>query len=242
MEKKRGRRAVAKRSSANKGTVRFPAYARVFSTHLLDSQPATQLTSALEAAVASPAPVFRKSADALTQAEQDVFKSAVTKAIADGSYSRLVDIHADMTHDMHTMSGMPAGTLRFLPWHRVYLVKFEQAMRAFEPTFALPYWRWMDQTDIPAWMQNFKPSGVTDANGNSIPVTRDSGGDPSAPNLPTTSQILTTVMNQNNYRSFTLALEGARPFGAHNLVHGPTETMRGRTTAWCCDSTGCRRP
>jgi tyrosinase len=116
------------------------------------------------------------------------------------------------------MSGS-AGTLRFLPWHRVYLVKFEQAMRAFEPTFSLPHWRWVDQTNIPSWMKMFKPSGVTDTNGKPVPITRDPGGDPQAPTLPTTTTIQTTVMNQTDYRSFALALEGAQPFGAHNLVH-----------------------
>src|SRR5260370_18160311 len=130
--------------------VRFPADARLFSAHV----------EAAGAAAAAPLPVMRKGADALSAQEQQVFKSAVTKAIADGTYSRLVHIHADMSHDMHTMPGMPAGTLRFLPWHRLFLVTFEQAMRAFEPTFFLPHWRWMDQTRLPAWIPAFNPTGV----------------------------------------------------------------------------------
>jgi tyrosinase len=166
-----------------------------------------------------PIPSLRKSADALTPREQQVFKDVVTKAIADGIYSRLVRIHADMTHDMHTMPGMPAGTLRFLPWHRLYLVKFEQAMRAFDSGFVVPYWRWMDANSIPAWMTSFKPSGITDANGKPIRVTRAPGTDPHAPNLPTSQTIQTTVMVNQDYHSFTLALEGAKPYGAHNLVH-----------------------
>jgi tyrosinase len=162
---------------------------------------------------------MRKSADGLSAAEQQIFMSAITKAIADGTYSRMVDFHADMNHDMHTMPGMPAGTFRFLPWHRLFLVNFEQAMRVFEPTFSISYWRWMDQSSIPTWMQSFTPSGVVDANGNPIAVTRDLGNDPQNPNLPTLSTIQNTVMNQSAYRPFTLALEGAQPFGAHNLVH-----------------------
>jgi tyrosinase len=174
----------------------FPSHARLFAHHVLE--PAT-------------APVLRKSAIALSLGEQKTFKSAITKAIADGTYARLVAIHADMNHEMHTMRGMrgSAGTLRFLPWHRVYLIKFEQAMRAFEPKFFLPHWRWVDQKNIPAWLKSFKPPGVK----------RDPGGDPQAPSLPTKQQIETTVMNQTSYRAFTLALEGAKPFGAHNLVH-----------------------
>lgn len=68
-----------------------------------------------------------------------MFKNAITRAITDGAYSTLVRIHANMSHDMHTMQHMPAGTQRFLPWHRLYLINFEQAMQRFEPAFFVPY-------------------------------------------------------------------------------------------------------
>lgn len=167
----------------------------------------------------APVPNIRKDAAALSANEQAVFQSAITKAISDGTYSRLVQIHADMTHDMHTMAGMSAGTMRFLPWHRLYLMKFEQAMKAFEPTFTIPHWRWIDQHDIPAWMKSFKPKGVVDEQGRAIVVTRKPGGDPAFAKLPTKTVIEATVMQQSDYRAFTLALEGAKPMGAHNLVH-----------------------
>ncbi len=173
--------------------------------------------------VPGPAPVtiVRKSAATLTATEQQTFMNAITSAIADGAYSTLVRIHAIMSHDMHTMPGRPAGTQRFLPWHRLYLINFEQDMRRFEPTFFVPYWRWMDQSSIPDWMTNFKPKGVTDANGRPIVVTRRPGTspDPRARTLPTSHTIRTTVINHTVYTPFTLALEGAQPFGAHNLVH-----------------------
>ncbi len=170
---------------------------------------------------AAPTPILRKSADDLSTDEQDTFKNAITSAIADGIYSVLVRIHGDMSHDMHTMPGMPAGTLRFLPWHRLYLINFEQAMRRFQPTFFVPHWRWMDQTSIPDWMINFKPTGVTDANGNPIRVRRNPGRAPRPIDrkLPTSRTIQRTVMSATDYRTFTLALEGANPYGAHNLVH-----------------------
>jgi tyrosinase len=199
-------RARAASSSPKRARVTFPSHARLFLHHVVDET--------------APAPIIRKDAASLTASEQTIFKSAITKAIADGTYSRLVQIHADMNHDMHTMKGMPAaGTMRFLPWHRLYLIKFEQAMRAFEPTFTVPHWRWMDQTDIPAWLKSFTPKGVVDGHGKPIPVTRNPGGDPQAPKLPTKAMIESTVMNQTDYKPFTLALEGAKPFGAHNLVH-----------------------
>ncbi len=203
---------------AKTGAVRAPRTPRVsqpvvrrFSDHVLRVVPP----------VAAPAVTMRKSADALSAAEQTAFKNAITSAIADGIYSTLVRIHADMSHDMHTMPGMPAGTLRFLPWHRLYLINFEQAMQRFEPRFFVPHWRWMDQSAIPAWMTDFRPTGVTDENGNPIPVRRKPGTspDPNSRTLPTSQAIQTTVMAAQDYRTFTLALEGAQPYGAHNLVH-----------------------
>jgi tyrosinase len=181
--------------------------------------------------VPGPAPVtiVRKSAAALTATEQQTFMNAITSAIADGAYSTLVRIHAIMSHDMHTMPGRPAGTQRFLPWHRLYLINFEQDMRRFEPTFFVPYWHWMDQSHIPDWMTGFKPKGVTDANGKPIVVTRRPGTNPQAPTLPTSHTIRTTVMNHTVYTPFTLALEGAQPFGAHNLVH---DWFGRNTTMW----------
>lgn len=198
-------KTVAKKTSRRR-RVEFPKHARLFAHHVVGTPPA---------------PVVRKSADALTAGERDVFKRAITKAIADGTYSRLVQIHANMTHNMHTMTGMggKSGSLRFLSWHRVYLIKFELAMRAFEPAFFVPHWRWAGATKLPAWLASFKPKGVVDNHGKAIPITRDAGGDPQTPKLPSVQAIQSSVMNQTDYYPFTLALEGAKPFGAHNQVH-----------------------
>jgi tyrosinase len=202
------------RSSKKSAPPVKPLIVRTFAQHVV---PALLPAAAAGAVV----PIVRKSADALTPAEQMVFKNAITRAIADGSYSTLVRIHANMAHDMHTMPGMPAGTYRFLPWHREYLINFEQAMQAFEPTFFVPHWRWVDQTAIPAWMNTFTPPGVTDANGKPIPVQRKPGTSPDPRNrkLPTAQTIQTTVMQATDYLTFTHALEGAQPYGGHNLVH-----------------------
>jgi len=203
--------ATTRRAAKAKSGKSTRLVVRTFAEHVV---PAARLEAA-------PTPILRKSADALSTNEQDTFKNAIRSAIADGIYSLLVRIHGNMSHDMHTMPGMPAGTLRFLPWHRLYLINFEQAMQQFQPTFFVPYWRWMDQTSIPKWMVNFKPTGVTDANGRPIRVRRDPGHAPRPIDrkLPTSQTIQTTVMSATHYRTFTLALEGANPYGAHNLVH-----------------------
>lgn len=41
----------------------------------------------------------------------------------------------------------------FLPWHRAYLVNLEQKIRRIlkEPGFALPYWDWTRNPDVPDW-------------------------------------------------------------------------------------------
>ncbi len=207
MTAKAARKRQDRRSAVKLDQGIFPSYARLFSNNISDIAPATALVS-------------RKNADSLTAAEQNVFKDVISKAIADGIYSRLVWIHADMTHDMHTMKHMPAGTKRFLPWHRAFLVKFEQAMRAFDPSFFVPYWRWMDTSSIPSWMTSFTPNKIVTATGRPIPVTRDPGGDPAFTALPTSQTIQDTVFSQTDYLSFTVALEGStKPVTAHNFVH-----------------------
>ena len=46
----------------------------------------------------------------------------------------------------------PHGNWFFLPWHRAYLLYFEQIRRELtgEASFALPYWNWTCQRQIPA--------------------------------------------------------------------------------------------
>jgi tyrosinase len=49
------------------------------------------------------------------------------------SYNNLALIHQD--HCQH-------GWERFLPWHRIYLYEFEQAMQDVCPGITMPYWDW----------------------------------------------------------------------------------------------------
>src|SRR3954463_7431338 len=41
------------------------------------------------------------------------------------------------------------GELGFLPWNRIYLVRFEEALRGFEPGIVLPWWDWTKGERIP---------------------------------------------------------------------------------------------
>jgi len=59
------------------------------------------------------------------------------------SWKSLSDIHANHC---------PHGNWYFLPWHRAYLLKFEQACRHAlgDPSYALPYWDWTKHPALPA--------------------------------------------------------------------------------------------
>ncbi len=50
----------------------------------------------------------------------------------------------------------PHGTWRFFPWHREYLVRFEEVIRhvSGDPNFSLPYWDWSKNPGFPAVMKN----------------------------------------------------------------------------------------
>ncbi len=140
------------------------------------------------------------------------FKNAIQTLIARGNYSRIVGIHANMDHRMHSMNG-PVGTQRFLPWHRIYLIKFEAELKIIDSSLYVPYWDWLIDRSVPDWLQDFLPQGTTDLNGRSLSVTRFPGTNPDEPNLPTSSE-MNQVLMQRTYRQFTTDLEGL-----HNTVH-----------------------
>jgi hypothetical protein len=68
-------------------------------------------------------PYARRDQATLTPVEQQRFLCAFNVVNSNGTVGTLCDIHADPSHMMH-------HTLRFLPWHRVFLLQFEQALRA----------------------------------------------------------------------------------------------------------------
>ena len=80
------------------------------------------------------------------------FKYAVRQMINNGTYQKLVDIHAAREqepdgllrsrHRMHGMMYGPIGFRRFLPWHRAYLIAFERQLRSIDSELSLPYWDW----------------------------------------------------------------------------------------------------
>ncbi len=82
----------------------------------------------------------------------NALKDAIAELMNTGTYNTLVEIHAEMVtdpdgfrHTQHRMHGLMSGPLgyrRFLPWHRVYLIVFERALRSIDDSLSIPYWDW----------------------------------------------------------------------------------------------------
>ena len=160
---------------------------------------------------------IRKKASAMTVTEQNRFKSVITTLINrpgdPNPYGTLVGRHSNHAHNMHPFMG-PVGAQRFLPWHRVYLLKVERMGQAIDPLFFIPYWKWTTQREVPPWLATFKPT--IKVPGPNITVTRN----PPRPGLtlPTAVQI-TTVLANTTFTPFVNGLDG--PHGrVHNWCFG----------------------
>jgi tyrosinase len=165
--------------------------------------------------------VIRKDQKSVGKGFTTQFKTAIQTLIQRANYSRIVDIHANMDHRMHSMNG-PVGTRRFLSWHRVYLLKFEAELKLIDSTLFIPYWNWAVDRHVPNWLKDFLPQGTTDLNCKILTVTRFPGTDPDVPSLPTQGD-LDDVLSKSTFMQFTIALEGV-----HNIVHAWTGGTRGK--------------
>ncbi|MEE1751118.1 tyrosinase family protein [Streptomyces sp. SP18CS02] len=100
----------------------------------------------------------RKDQRDLTRAERRKFVDAVLELKRSGRYDDFV-----RTHVRHYSSdgddGLRAAHMApsFLPWHRQYLLDFERALRALDPTVTVPYWDWTrDRTAAASlWGEDF---------------------------------------------------------------------------------------
>ena len=92
----------------------------------------------------------RKNAANLTTEEWERFLNAVITlkhTFAAGSnvsiYDQFVAIHQGITQltGAQTTDGAHNGPV-FLPWHREYLKRYEQALQSVDPRVGIPYWNW----------------------------------------------------------------------------------------------------
>ena len=101
---------------------------------------------------------IRKNANVLTAGERNRFVSAFAQLNNQG-----LGNFADF-RNMHTAASSPQahGAPGFLPWHRAYLLDLERELQAFDPSVALPYWRF-DQAAPNLFTNDF--IGVSDSLG-----------------------------------------------------------------------------
>lgn len=153
----------------------------------------------------------RKNAFTITKAEQDAYIDGVTKMIADGSYQALVDIHSDMSHNMHTMLGakLTESRRRFLSWHRAYLVHMEEQLVKKNSAAFIPYWKWADG-GVPDWLKGFTPKvgAVENKRKNDIPSV--------AP-----QSRIDELMKLTDYDTFTSQLESDPHNKGHRMLGYP---------------------
>jgi len=154
--------------------------------------------------LAFPATYTRKDQADLTEYERQRLVCAWDVLNANGTLGSLVDIHSDIAHNPH-------GTQRFLPWHRVYLVKLEQALRAVHPDVVLPYWDWTNPSEqaVPPWLLGVTPTVVTPTQ--TVNVVRSPQN---ASSLGLIASNTPDTLAQTTFDSFTSMLQGI-----HNGVH-----------------------
>jgi tyrosinase len=118
----------------------------------------------------------------------------------------------------------PHGNWFFLPWHRAYLLYFEQICRELtgEKGFALPYWNWTCQRQIPAPF-------LGDAS-NALFVSGRSGVPPAAlPDEVVGTALMEMILGEPNFNLFASdpapTLRPSVGYGTleatpHNSLHG----------------------
>jgi tyrosinase len=158
----------------------------------------------------------RKDHRMLTVDEQNRFLNAFALINSMGALGPLVDIHSNAIHQMH-------ANPRFLPWHRIYLLRMEELLMSVDPTVCIPYWKSSEEQAFPAWLVGFTPT-VNLMTGPHT-VTRTIGMFAILPN----AAAVATAMANATFNTFAAALEGIHNSG-HVWVGG---SMGGIPTAPC---------
>ncbi len=131
------------------------------------------------------------------------------------SWNRVVQIHANFC---------PHGNWFFLPWHRAYLVSFERICRQMsgDPDFALPYWDWTEQRQMPPAFT------APTVNGRRNPLydgTRQMGPNGSLRASAIGEQVIARIMAETSFE----LIASTRPTG-QDSTDGRWLRAQGRTT------------
>jgi hypothetical protein len=151
----------------------------------------------------------RKNYRDLTSIERDRFVQALYHVKSTGVIDQFASDHVTFFHVAHHSS-------HFLPWHREFLRRFEDALRTYHPDVTIPYWNSTVDTSPsdPLWDNNFL--GQFDA---AWGLGRALGG----ATLPTPQQVQTTLAH-GTYDAFWPDLEGIIHNPPHNWVGGAMAT------------------
>jgi hypothetical protein len=145
----------------------------------------------------------RKDQSQLTACERERFICAFNMLNANGTLGRLVDIHREM-HMQHTNA-------RLLPWHRIFVYLFEEAMHHCHPDVCVPYWDWTKESEqaFPSWLAGILPVVHTAAG--TVAVMRSPG---TSAALAADVGLTPTAMSKTNYNDFSALINGI-----HGSVH-----------------------
>lgn len=150
----------------------------------------------------------RKDQATLTDIEKSRYICAFNMVNNDGTLGAMVDLHAG--------SYMQHGSLRLLPWHRIFLHLFEEALHRYHPDVCIPYWDWTKPSEqhFPDWLVGVLPTVHTPTR--TINVIRSPGAESW---LAGTVSGVPAAMGQTNYTDFTGPINGIHG-GVHVWVGG----------------------
>lgn len=81
-------------------------------------------------------------------------RNAITAMIDNDRYNTFVQIHATAMYNMH-MQQSNTGMMRFVPWHRAFMLSFEDQLRSSDPNVTLCYWDFTVNRAVPSGFNNF---------------------------------------------------------------------------------------
>ena len=119
---------------------------------------------------------IRKDANTLTPLERDRFLNAVwTLHSGTTEYANYVQINAVVGSRAYSAgTGFLSSSPAYLPWHRLFILRFERALQGLDPSVALPYWRY-DRTAVNVFSPDFMGVRSLDA---AVPTVYTSPGNP----------------------------------------------------------------
>ncbi|MDJ0616887.1 MAG: tyrosinase family protein [Calothrix sp. MO_192.B10] len=88
-------------------------------------------------------PFVRKEINQLSAEELQKLRTAyalLQQEVEEGGYQQVAGLHG-----LPNPAYCPHHQPNFLPWHRAYVLRFEQALQRHVPDVTLPYWDWVSQ-------------------------------------------------------------------------------------------------